>query len=88
MSKLRTLFEYHKIEGNEHLNRIIEGVEAKYGSALGDDELELATAGTITPSERNGEVQSFCDNCKKFTAFRLSSGGRASCKECGMEKML
>lgn len=88
MSKLKSLFEFQRIEENEHLGRIISDVEKKYGTELEDSELEMAAGGELTPVERENEVQSFCEKCKTFTTFRLASGGRAVCKVCGTEKTL
>lgn len=86
MANVRNLFDFQKIAENKDMADIINSVEAKYGTALSDDELELATAGAGDANAQT--VQHMCDKCKRITSFRLMSGGRAVCTEPGCGNMI
>lgn len=42
--KLKALFDFQKFENNAKLDKTIRESEEHYGTALSDDELELASA--------------------------------------------
>lgn len=88
MANIRNLFDFQKIAGNKDMADIIDSVESKYGTALSDDDLELAAAGMGGTDAQT--TMHMCDKCKCMRAFRLMSGGRAICTApgCGNQVIL
>ncbi len=39
-------------------------------------------------SSASSTVISYCDDCKKYTNFKLFSGGQAKCSICGFAKRI
>ena len=53
-NKLKTLFEYQKFAGNDHLQSLIQDTLSRYEcTALSDDDLELVNAAGMRIKETN-----------------------------------
>lgn len=86
MANIRNMFDFQKIADNKKLGEVVSMLENKYGVALSDDDLELATAGTGSGAVQT--VERMCDKCKCTRTFRLMSGGRAVCTAPGCNNQI
>lgn len=57
---------------------------------LNDDDLLSVSGGKVGdgPTTMVARKRRFCEECGKETDFRLISGGRGVCTECGAQVML
>ncbi len=55
---------------------------------IDDDNLGAVSGGVQTVKTKSDEKRSFCARCEKETMFKLGTGGRAICEECGNEKLM
>lgn len=57
--KLKALFDFQKFENNAKLDKIIRESEERYGTALSDDELELASAAGEATMRKEESAENF-----------------------------
>lgn len=55
-NKLKSMFEFQRFNQNSRLAKMIEDTEAKYGTALSDEDLDfVAAAGEFDIDEENSD---------------------------------